>query len=63
MEFALFVIICNILIGWYNLLRSNTQMHHGEYTQSNWSFVCAIANIMLALAIVARMVYLEIICS
>lgn len=62
MDFALFVIIFNILVGWYNLFCSNEQMKRGMYSRSNWSFVLALLNIMSALAIVARIVYLEIIC-
>jgi len=63
MNFALFVIIFNILVGWYNLFCSNEQMKRGMHFRSNLSFGCAIANIMSALAIIARIVYLEIVCS
>lgn len=61
MDFALFAIIFNILVGWYNLYLSNAQMKLGKYSMSNWSFGLAIVNIMSALSIVARMIYLEII--
>lgn len=63
MDFFMFVVVTNILIGWYNLARSNMQAKAGDYTRSNWSFGCGMLNIMMALGLIARVVYLEIICS
>ena len=60
MTFTVFVIVVNIAIGWYNIIRSNQQFQDGHYSSANLSFVCAFINIMLALGIVAREVYLII---